>query len=131
VEKTRTSGCASPPHCRLAPKRVFLSCTRAATPFKTSGFFNLHQTSLCACNKPVRLSKRAASFQHRFSTQNNREVTKNKAALSTKKPRSAPGLIARAQHSAAFDKGGFISPLFSNTKQPRGHKNKSRVFQKP
>jgi hypothetical protein len=34
-----------------------------------------------------------------------------------------PGLIVRVQHSrTAFDKSGFISPLFSNTKQPRGHK---------
>jgi hypothetical protein len=44
-------------HCRpkgsngLEPKRVILSCTRAVTPFETNGFFNLHQTSLCACNK--------------------------------------------------------------------------------
>jgi hypothetical protein len=48
---------------------------------------------------------------------------KNKAALSTKMPRSVPGLIVRMQHSrAAFDKGGFISTLFFNTKQPRGYK---------
>jgi hypothetical protein len=34
------------------------------------------------------------------------------------------------QHSrAAFDKGGFISPLLFNTKQPRGHKKIKRLFQ--
>ena len=37
--------------------------------------------------------------------QNNRGVTKNKAALSTKKPRTVPGLTARVQQSrTAFDK---------------------------
>jgi len=46
VEKIRTSGCASPPHSRLEPKRVFLSCTLAVTPFETSGFFNLHKAAL-------------------------------------------------------------------------------------
>jgi hypothetical protein len=35
--------------------------------------------------KPQRLSKNAALFQYGLSTRNNREVTKNKAALSTKK----------------------------------------------
>jgi hypothetical protein len=53
---------------------------------------------------------------------------KNKAALSTKKPRSVPGLIVRVQQSrTAFDKGGFISPLFSNAKEPRGQKNKAAL----
>jgi hypothetical protein len=67
----------------------------------------------------MRLSTKAALF-HYFtavilSTQNIRKVTKNRAALSTKKPRSAPGLIVRVQQSrTAFDKGGFISPLFFN-----------------
>jgi len=55
--------------------------------------------------------------------QNNRGVTKNKAALSTKKPRSVPGFIARVQQSrTAFEEGGFISTLYFNAKQPRGHK---------
>jgi len=122
--------CFSPPHSRLEPKRVFLSCTRAVTPFETSGFFNMHQRSLCACNKAVRLSKRTALFQHRPSTQNNREVIKNKAALSTKKPRSVPGLTARVQQGrTAFEKGGFISTLFFNAKQPRGHKKIKPLFQ--
>jgi hypothetical protein len=73
------------------------------------------QASLYACNKAVRLLKKVALFQHCFPTrtQTNREVTKNKAALSTKKPRSVPGFIARVQQSrAAFEKGGcnwFIS----------------------
>jgi hypothetical protein len=44
------------------------------------------QASLYACNKAVRLSKKAALFQHCSSTQNKREATKNKAALSTEKP---------------------------------------------
>jgi hypothetical protein len=77
-----------------------------------------------------RLSTKAALFHRCFSMQNNREVTKKKAALSTKKPRSVPGLSARVQHSrAAFDKGGFISPLFFNAKQPRGHKKIKPLFQ--
>jgi hypothetical protein len=63
-------------------------------------------------------------------TAHNREVTKNKATLSTKMPRSAQGFIARVQQSrTAFDKGGFISPLFFNTKQPRGHKKIKPLFQ--
>jgi hypothetical protein len=38
-------------------------------------------------------------------------------------PRSVPGLFVHVQHSrTAFDKGGFISLLFFNAKQPRGHK---------
>jgi hypothetical protein len=73
-------------------------------------------------------------FQRGLSTQNNREVTKNKAALSTKKPPSVPGFIARAQQrnkaTAAFEKCGFISVRPFNTKQPRGHKKQSRSFNK-
>ena len=34
-----------------------------------------------------------------LSTLNNREVTMHKAALSTKKPRSAPGFVVRTQQS--------------------------------
>jgi hypothetical protein len=39
-------------------------------------------------------------------------------------------LISRVQHSrTAFDQGSFISPLFSNAKQPRGHKTIKPLFQ--
>jgi hypothetical protein len=34
-----------------------------------------------------------------LSTPNNRETTTHKAALSTKKPRSAPGFVVRVQQS--------------------------------
>jgi hypothetical protein len=42
-----------------------------------------------------------------------------------------PGLIACVQQSrAAFDKGGFIPPLFSNVKQPRVHNNNAALSTK-
>jgi hypothetical protein len=45
-------------------------------------------------------------------------------------PRAVSGFIARVQQSRpAFDKGGFISLLFFNTKQPRGHKKIKPLFQ--
>jgi hypothetical protein len=79
----------------------------------------------------VRLLIKAALFTAVFQHKTTREVTKNKAALSTKKPRFAPGLIVRVQHSrTAIDKSGFISPLFSNAQQPRGHNKQSRSFNK-
>jgi hypothetical protein len=68
-----------------------------------------------------------AVFQHKTTERSQ----KNKAALSTKKPRFVPGLIVHVKHSrTAFDKGGFISPLFSNAKQPRGHKNEAALSTK-
>jgi hypothetical protein len=33
------------------------------------------------------------------------------------------------QSRTAFDKGGFILPLYFNTKQPRGHKKIKPFFQ--
>ena len=73
---------------------------------KQSRFFNKKaaiRTRLLHCTratKPQRLSKNTAlflsTFQHGLSTQNNREVTANKAALLTKKPPSVPPSVAKA-----------------------------------
>jgi hypothetical protein len=91
--------------------RARLDCTRATQPY---GF----------------RQRRPKLFHRFFSTQNIREVTTNKAALSTKMPRSVPGFIVRVQHSrTAFDKGGFILTLPLHTKQPRGHKKIKPLFQ--
>jgi hypothetical protein len=64
-----------------------------------------------------------------LSTQNNREVTKNKAALSTKKPRSVPGFIVRVQQSrSGFRKTRFFfSTAFQHKKSVRSQKIKLAV----
>jgi hypothetical protein len=86
---------------------------------------------LYACNTAVRLSTKAALFHRCFSTQITERSQKNKAALSTKMPRSVPGFIVRVQYSrTAFDKGGFISPLFSTQNNREVTKKKSRSFDK-
>jgi hypothetical protein len=54
---------------------------------------------LHAYNKAAAAFEKCDLFQHRLSTQNNREVTTNKAALSTKKPRSAPTVSVKVGHS--------------------------------
>jgi hypothetical protein len=85
---------------------------------------------LYAYNTAGRLSTKAALFHRCFQHKTTERSQKNKTVLSTKKPRSVPGLIVRVQQSrTAFDKGGFISPLFSNTKKPRGHKKIKPLFQ--
>jgi hypothetical protein len=124
------------------------ACNKAAAAFEKGGFisawsFNTKQprghkqqsrsfnkkaairTRLhCArTTKPQRLSKNTALLQHGLSTQNNREVTKLKAALSTKKPRSVPGFIARVQQNrSGFRKTWlYFSAAFQHeiTKRPQ------------
>jgi hypothetical protein len=65
----------------------------------------------CArATKPQRLSKNVALFQHGFSTQNNREVTKKTPLFQQKScdPYQA-SLHAYNKAAVAFEKHGFIS----------------------
>ena len=76
----------------------------------------------------MRLSTKAALFHRYFPTQNNREVTKNIAVLSTKMPRSVPGLIVRVHtRRAAFRRvSGFKKgPLCARMKKNVYVENKS------
>jgi hypothetical protein len=68
-----------------------------------------------------------AVFQHKTTGRSQ----KNKATLSTKKTRSVPGLIVRVQHSrTAFEKGVFISTLFSTQNNREVKKIKPSFQQK-
>jgi hypothetical protein len=63
---------------------------------------------------------------HGVSTQNSREVTKNKAALSTKKPRSVPGFIVRVQqtHNGFKKMRLYFSAVFQHKTAGRSQKVK-------
>ena len=77
---------------------------------------------LCACNKAVRLSTKAAFFYRCYSTQNNREVTTNKAALSTKNAVSRARLdCTRATQPCGFRQRRLYLMALVNQKGANGH----------
>jgi hypothetical protein len=103
---------------------------------KIKPLFQQKCRNLCTrATKLQRLSKNTALFlstlQHGLSTQNNREVTKNKAALSTKKPQSVPGFIVRVQQSrSGFRKTRvYFSTAFQHITTGRSQKIKLAVAQ--